>query len=44
MNDITDPKLVDRLTGNAAFNAVPVRVERVPAEAELVAAPATASA
>jgi anaerobic selenocysteine-containing dehydrogenase len=27
MNDITDPKIVDRLTGNAAFNAVPVRVE-----------------
>jgi anaerobic selenocysteine-containing dehydrogenase len=44
MNDITDPAIVDRLTGNAAFNAVPVRVEAVPAEAELVAAPATASA
>jgi len=44
MNDITDPTLVDRLTGNAAFNAVPVRVEAVPAEAELVAAGATASA
>jgi anaerobic selenocysteine-containing dehydrogenase len=27
MNDITDPTVVDRLTGNAAFNAVPVRVE-----------------
>jgi anaerobic selenocysteine-containing dehydrogenase len=27
VNDITDPALVDRLTGNAAFNAVPVRVE-----------------
>jgi anaerobic selenocysteine-containing dehydrogenase len=26
MNDITDPGIVDRLTGNAAFNAVPVRV------------------
>jgi anaerobic selenocysteine-containing dehydrogenase len=43
MNDITDPKLVDRLTGNAAFNAVPVRVEAVPAEAELVPAVATAA-
>ena len=29
MNDITDPAIVDRLTGNAAFNAVPVRVESV---------------
>ena len=27
VNDITDPRIVDRLTGNAAFNAVPVRVE-----------------
>jgi len=27
MNDITDPSIVDRLTGNAAFNDVPVRVE-----------------
>jgi len=27
VNDITDPSLVDALTGNAAFNAVPVRVE-----------------
>jgi anaerobic selenocysteine-containing dehydrogenase len=27
MNDITDPAVVDRVTGNAAFNAVPVRVE-----------------
>jgi anaerobic selenocysteine-containing dehydrogenase len=26
VNDITDPTLVDRLTGTAAFNAVPVRV------------------
>ncbi|HYF28028.1 MAG TPA: molybdopterin dinucleotide binding domain-containing protein, partial [Baekduia sp.] len=31
MNDITDPAIVDRLTGNAAFNAVPVRVEAVAA-------------
>jgi anaerobic selenocysteine-containing dehydrogenase len=34
MNDVTDPARVDRLTGNAAFNGVPVRVEAVPAEAE----------
>ena len=27
VNDITDPSVVDSLTGNAAFNAVPVRVE-----------------
>jgi anaerobic selenocysteine-containing dehydrogenase len=27
MNDITDPAVVDRVTGNAAFNAVPVHVE-----------------
>ena len=27
VNDITDPSVVDALTGNAAFNAVPVRVE-----------------
>ena len=26
MNDITDPSVVDELTGNAAFNSVPVRV------------------
>ena len=29
MNDITDHKIYDELTGNAAFNAVPVRVEAV---------------
>ncbi|MGE5407196.1 MAG: molybdopterin-dependent oxidoreductase [Syntrophothermus sp.] len=29
VNDITDPSIVDRLTGNAAFNDVPVRVEPV---------------
>lgn len=29
VNDITDPSVVDRLTGNAAFNDVPVRVEAV---------------
>jgi hypothetical protein len=27
VNDITDPSVLDHLTGNAAFNAVPVRVE-----------------
>jgi anaerobic selenocysteine-containing dehydrogenase len=27
VNDITDPELVDRLSGNAALNATPVRVE-----------------
>jgi hypothetical protein len=27
VNDITDPAVVDRVSGNAAFNAVPVRVE-----------------
>jgi anaerobic selenocysteine-containing dehydrogenase len=27
VNDITDPAVVDRVTGNAAMNAVPVRVE-----------------
>jgi anaerobic selenocysteine-containing dehydrogenase len=26
VNDITDPSVVDRLTGNAAFNALPVQV------------------
>jgi anaerobic selenocysteine-containing dehydrogenase len=31
VNDITDPTLVDRLSGNAALNAVPVRVEVVAA-------------
>ena len=29
MNDITDSEVFDRLTGNAAFNSVPVRVEPV---------------
>jgi anaerobic selenocysteine-containing dehydrogenase len=29
VNDITDPTIVDRLTGNAAVNDVPVRVEAV---------------
>jgi anaerobic selenocysteine-containing dehydrogenase len=29
VNDITDPSVVDAITGNAAFNAVPVRVESV---------------
>ena len=27
VNDITDPAVVDRVTGNAAMNAVPVRVQ-----------------
>lgn len=27
VNDVTDPSIVDRLTGNAAFNDVPVRLE-----------------
>ena len=27
VNDITDPAMVDRVTGNAAMNAVPVRVQ-----------------
>jgi anaerobic selenocysteine-containing dehydrogenase len=27
VNDVTDPAIVDRITGNAALNAVPVRVE-----------------
>jgi anaerobic selenocysteine-containing dehydrogenase len=31
VNDITDPSVVDALTGNAAFNAVPVRVEALAA-------------
>ncbi len=44
VNDITDPGLVDRLTGNAALNAAPVRVDAVataaPAPAETVGAEA----
>jgi len=32
VNDITDPAIVDRLTGNAALNDVAVRVEAVAAE------------
>jgi anaerobic selenocysteine-containing dehydrogenase len=36
VNDITDPAVIDGITGNAAFNAVPVRVEPVPVPAELV--------
>ncbi len=40
VNDITDPTVVDRLSGNAAYNAVPVRIEVVvPSEAPV---PATA--
>jgi anaerobic selenocysteine-containing dehydrogenase len=39
MNDITDAAILDGLTGNAAFNAVPVRVgaAAAPLEAERVA-------
>jgi anaerobic selenocysteine-containing dehydrogenase len=33
VNDITDPSVVDAITGNAAFNAVPVRVEAARASA-----------
>jgi len=39
VNDITDPAIVDRLTGNAAVNDVPVRVEAVAAEAHAEQAP-----
>ncbi|HET7051739.1 MAG TPA: molybdopterin oxidoreductase family protein [Solirubrobacteraceae bacterium] len=35
VNDITDPARVDRLSGNAAFNAVPVRVESASVSANL---------
>jgi hypothetical protein len=38
VNDITDPAIIDRLTGNAAVNDVPVRVE----PARLAGASATA--
>lgn len=34
VNDITDPSIVDRLTGNAAVNDVPVRVEAVASDDE----------
>ncbi|HET9103828.1 MAG TPA: molybdopterin-dependent oxidoreductase [Solirubrobacteraceae bacterium] len=34
VNDITDPSVVDRLTGNAAFNDVPVRVSAAAPDAE----------
>ena len=45
VNDITDPSVLDTLTGNAAFNAVPVSVQAVapaPAAAAADAAPAGA--
>jgi anaerobic selenocysteine-containing dehydrogenase len=32
VNNLTDPALVDTLTGNAAFNATPVRIEAVEPE------------
>jgi anaerobic selenocysteine-containing dehydrogenase len=34
VNDVTDHRVVDRLTGNAAFNDVPVRVEAALAAAD----------
>ncbi len=34
VNDVTDPAIVDRLTGNAAFNDVPVRIEAVAERAD----------
>ena len=34
VNDITDPSVVDAITGNAAFNAVPVRVEAIARHSE----------
>ncbi|MHB8689608.1 MAG: molybdopterin-dependent oxidoreductase [Solirubrobacteraceae bacterium] len=40
VNDITDPSVVDRLTGNAAFNAVPVRLEGLPAQPAALASAA----
>jgi anaerobic selenocysteine-containing dehydrogenase len=43
VNDITDPALVDRLTGNAALNAVPVRVEAVAAPERRAPAAATSA-
>jgi anaerobic selenocysteine-containing dehydrogenase len=30
LNDLTDDRRVDALSGNAAFSGVPVRVERAP--------------
>lgn len=45
VNDITDPRIVDRLTGNAAFNDVPVMVRAlVPAEPAAPRGPASAPA
>jgi anaerobic selenocysteine-containing dehydrogenase len=48
VNDITDPSVLDAITGNAAFNSVPVRVEPAvspasPAAATLDAAVSAAS-
>jgi anaerobic selenocysteine-containing dehydrogenase len=37
VNDITDPSIVDRLTGNAAFNDVPVRVDAAASPVEAAA-------
>jgi anaerobic selenocysteine-containing dehydrogenase len=41
VNDITDPSVIDAITGNAAFNAVPVRVEAVATSTPPVAEPHT---
>lgn len=35
VNDINDPELHDILSGNAAMNSVPVRIERLPQPAEI---------
>jgi len=43
VNDITDPSVVDALTGNAAFNAVPVRVEAATPRSQAARAAASAS-
>lgn len=45
VNDITDPSIVDRLTGNAAYNDVPVRVEAIaPVPGSPAASPAKVTA
>lgn len=41
MNDITDPSVVDALTGNAAFNSVAVRVDPVSAARDVAQAART---
>ncbi|GGR91973.1 molybdopterin-dependent oxidoreductase [Deinococcus sedimenti] len=37
LNDLTDPLLLDELTGNAALNGTPIRIEAVPEPAPLPA-------